>query len=99
MAALNTVGTGGGGSPSPVLQFLGDLDAASIHYEPSSVRPGALMVSVVVPGERWEIEFGESSSVVIEIFRSDGNIFDQSKFAELFRRFTDEPSEDHVTTP
>jgi len=77
------------GSLSEVLQFLSDLDAASIHYELSTIRPDALMVSVAVPGERWEIEFVESSSVVIEVFRSDGNVYDQSKLAELFQRFTD----------
>ena len=38
---------------SKLTKFLDRLDGADIHYTLSSVREGAVMVGVTVPGERW----------------------------------------------
>jgi hypothetical protein len=44
------------------------------------------MVGVTVPGERWEIEFMADGEVEIEIFKSDGEIHDDSIIEDLFER-------------
>lgn len=69
---------------SPSLhEFLRELDEAKTHYRLLSVREGAVMVEVAVPGERWEIEFFDDRAPEIEIFRSDGTIFGVEKLNEL----------------
>lgn len=50
----------------------GELDKRHAVYQLLIVRDGALMVSVAVPGERWEIEFFEDGHVELERFRSQG---------------------------
>jgi hypothetical protein len=39
------------------MAFLTRLDQESIYYTLAHHRDNALLVSVAVPGERWEIEF------------------------------------------
>jgi len=46
------------------------------------------MVTVVVPGERWEVEFVEDSRVDVEVFISPGTISGSEKLDELFERFS-----------
>jgi hypothetical protein len=75
---------------SELTDLLDRLDAAEIHYTLSSVREGALMVGIDVPGEHWEVEFMDSGDIEIEIFRSDGQIFDFSIIEDLFERDEDE---------
>lgn len=70
-------------------QFLEQLSDASIHFTVWSVRPGAIMVNVTVPGERWEVEFLEDGSVEVERFLSTGKIVDVSALTDLFARFSD----------
>lgn len=70
--------------------FLDRLDREDVHYSLSSIREGAVMVGVTVPGERWEIEFMTDGDVEIEIFRSDGEIQDFSVINELFVRHAEE---------
>lgn len=66
--------------------FLDRLDEADIHYSLSSVREAAVMVSVSIPGERWEVEFMADGEIEVEIFHTDGEIYDESMFDELFER-------------
>jgi len=52
------------------------------------------MAEVVIPGQRWEIEFckcGNTSNYEIEIekFLSDGKIYDVSELDVLFHDFSD----------
>jgi len=47
------------------------------------------MVTVHVPGERWEIEFMEDGSLEIEKFKSDGKIQGVEALQELFDRHSD----------
>lgn len=70
--------------------LLDRLDGADIHYSLASVREGAVMVGVTVPGERWEIEFMADGDVEIEVFKSDGTIHDDSMIDELFQRHSEE---------
>ena len=69
--------------------FLDRLDEADIHYSLSSVREAAVMVSVSISGERWEVEFMADGEVEVEIFHTDGEIYDESMFDELFERNED----------
>jgi hypothetical protein len=71
---------------SKLTEFLDELDDNDIHYTLTSVREGAVMVSVTVPGEHWEIEFQTDGDVEIEIFKSDGEIHDHSIIEDLFER-------------
>ena len=75
------------GTIESVLRFLEVLEEASIDYDLSTVRPEALMVSVAVPGQRWEIEFLPTGTVEVEIFSSDGHIYAQDKLADLLKHF------------
>lgn len=66
--------------------FLDRLDDADIHYTLSSLRESAVLVSVVVEGERWEVEFMSDGDIEVEIFTTDGEIHDESMLGELFER-------------
>ena len=71
-----------------LIQFLNKLESCKIYYELSKIRD-SILVSVVVPGERWEIEFMINGDVEIEKFVSDGEIYDDSLLNELFEKFSD----------
>ena len=64
--------------------FLDRLDAADIHYSLQSVRENAVLVSVSIPGQRWEVEFMADGDVEVEVFKSDGDIQDFDAVDELF---------------
>lgn len=72
-----------------VLAFAQRLEAANIHYSVRVARPDALMFTVVVPGERWEVECMEDGSMEVEVFRSAGDILDESSLDDLFDRHSD----------
>lgn len=72
--------------PAGLLSFLNELREAHISYRLGQVRDEAIMVEIVVPGERWEVEFLEDGTVEAEVFRSDGTIHDASVLAGLIDR-------------
>lgn len=74
---------------SNILGLIERLDKAKIHYSIESNRSDAISVYVTVPGERWEIDLLADGMVEIEIFKSDGEIFDGSKLTELFNKYSD----------
>jgi len=45
------------------------------------------MVAVSVPDQIWEIEYLEHGGIEIEVFKSDGYIFDCNELDVLFREF------------
>lgn len=65
------------------------LTEAGIHFDVRLGRSDSVMFTVVVPGERWEVEFLVSGDVDVEVFTSGGIITDAAKLEELFERFTD----------
>jgi len=67
-------------------EFIRELESSQTHYTLTSVREGAVMVQVALPGERWEIEFFEDRQPEIEIFRSEGEISGPEKLPELFEK-------------
>jgi hypothetical protein len=87
-----------------ILALLRKLDEAKIWYRMAHSRDDAITIEVVVPGERWEIDFtdyGDQVQIEIECFRSDGTIHDESKLQDLFARFSDkdEPVAHDGTVP
>jgi hypothetical protein len=72
-----------------VLTVLRRLEGARIRYRLEQTRDDAIAVEVVVPGERWEIEFLETGEIEIEIFKSNGQIFDAQALDDLCARFSD----------
>lgn len=69
--------------------FLNRLDVCKIYYKIIKIRIESIMVEVVVPGQRWEVEFMEDGTIEIEKFISDGTIHDKSELDVLFRDFAD----------
>jgi hypothetical protein len=72
-----------------LLDLIKRLDESKIYYQLSSTRSESVMVSVAVPGERWEIEVMRDGNLEIETFVSSGVIGDRSSLTSLFERFTD----------
>lgn len=70
-------------------EFIHELDASRTHYALTSVREGAVMVQVTLPGERWEVEFFDARDPEIEVFLSDGTIHGPEKLAELCEKAKD----------
>lgn len=66
--------------------FLDRLDSADLHYTLTSIREGAVMVGITVPSERWEIEFLADGEVEIEVFESNGEIYDEQMITQLFSK-------------
>lgn len=69
-----------------LVQFLDDLDSSHTHYTLSSVRTNIIMVSVSVPGERWEIEFEDTGEVYVEKFLSTGRVGRAEALTEFCER-------------
>lgn len=70
-----------------LLNFLNQLEKNKIFYRLDKIRHDAIMVEVAVPGQRWEIEFMEDSTVEIEKFISDGNYYNSKELDKLFNDF------------
>ncbi len=71
---------------SKLTHFLDRLDEADVHYTLSSIREGAILVGATVPGEHWEVEFMADGEVEVEVFRSSGDIEDESNLDALFEK-------------
>jgi hypothetical protein len=76
-----------------LLEFLDQLEEKKISYELSApsckkMRP-AIMVTVNIPGQRWEVEFMLDGSLEIEKFVSNGEIYDEHEIDVLFRDYSD----------
>jgi hypothetical protein len=69
--------------------FLKQLDSRKISYSISRYINDSISIIVVVPGERWEIDVDHDGEIQIEIFKSDGTIYDSNKIEYLFEQFTD----------
>ncbi len=69
-----------------IYEFLRLLDEGSIYYTLAAHTLESIMVIVTVPGERWEIDFGEDGEVNYEVFVSRNGV-ESADLSELFRRF------------
>ncbi len=71
-----------------LIEFLNALEESGIYYKLNKVRD-AIMVEIAVPGERWEVEFMNDETVEVEIFKSIGEIEDESVLNRLFKDYGD----------
>jgi len=71
-----------------LIDFLEELDNSKIYYKLNKIRD-SILVEVVVPDERWEIEFMRDGEIVIEKFKSDLNIYDEKELKNLLENFKD----------
>jgi len=72
-----------------LIGILDELDKLRITYSLTRVREDSVMIEAPAPGERWEIEVMGDGSVEVEVFRSDGKIFDAGKIKELIECYAD----------
>ena len=77
-----------------LIEFLEKLEEKKIYYKLNKVRENTIMIEVVVPGERWEIELNshgtkQECDIEVERFIGNGEILNESLFEELFERFSD----------
>ena len=67
--------------------FLQNLEQQKVSYMLGHHRDKAIMVTVVMPGERWEVEFLSSGLVEVEKFISNGEIAGEEALGELFTKY------------
>ncbi len=72
-----------------LLTFLNKLEQQKVSYTLAHHRDEAVMVTVAVPGERWEVEFLSDGSVEVEKFISNGEIALEEALSELFSRYAE----------
>lgn len=70
-----------------LLLFLNKLENNNIYYKLNKVRD-SILVEVVIPGQRWEVEFFDDGHVEIEKFVSTGVIYGEEEAAELFEKYS-----------
>lgn len=74
------------------LSFLNQLEQKKINYQIAHHREEAVMITVSIVGERWEIEFLDNGDIEVEKFISNGEIEGEESLKELFERETaDDP--------
>ena len=77
-----------------LIELLEKLEEKKIYYKLNKVRENTIMIEVVVPGERWEIELNsygtkEECDIEIERFVCNGEMHDETMLEELFEKFSD----------
>jgi hypothetical protein len=71
-----------------LIVFLCRLDKCKIHYRIEHNHNDAVMVIADVPGQKWEVEFFTDGNVEIEIFKSNGEILEESELERFFKEFS-----------
>lgn len=72
-----------------LIGFLNELEKTNIYYRLNKVRQNAILIEIVVPGQRWEVEFYSDGTIEIEKFISDGDYYDTKELGELFKHYSD----------
>lgn len=70
-----------------LIDFLNRLRGEGIYFSIEQHRDDAIMVLVVVPSERWEVEFFADGRTEVEVFTSNGVDDGAGKVEDLFERF------------
>ena len=68
-----------------LIDVLNKLEEANIYFQLGRVRNGSVLVEAAVPGQLWEIEFSRDGSIDVEVYKSDGNLFDEKQLEVLFK--------------
>ena len=72
------------------ISFLERLESKKIYYTLDKTRDEYVRVDISVPGERWEVEFAaEDDDIVVERFKSVGDIEGEEAIKYLFDNFSD----------
>lgn len=71
------------------IDFLEKLERHTIYYTLAKTRVGYVRVDVAVPGERWEVEFSAEGDIVVERFKSFGDVENEEALKYLFDNFSD----------
>jgi hypothetical protein len=72
-----------------LMVILDQLQEAGIAYSLNRAREDTIMIAAAAPGERWEIEVLIDGTIEVEVFRSEGMIFDECKIKELIGHYSD----------
>jgi hypothetical protein len=67
------------------------LHDSGIHNEIRAFREDGLTVLAHVPGEYWEIDLLEDGTTNVEVFRSTGEMEDESAIERLISEFGEKP--------
>lgn len=70
-------------------KLLNALEENRIYYRLNKIRPESIMIEVAVPGQRWEIEFLEDGTIMIEKFIGDGAVYGKEELEFLLKEFSD----------
>ncbi len=68
------------------LTFVNQLEQQNINYQIAHHRDEAVMITVSLVGERWEIEFLDNGNIEVEKFISNGEIAGEEVLKEIFER-------------
>ncbi len=72
------------------ISFLEKLESNKIYYTLDKTRDEYVRVDISVPGERWEVEFAaEDGDIVVERFKSVGDVEGEEAIKYLFDNFSD----------
>ena len=72
-----------------LVHLLRKLKEANIYFELDHYLDDSISIKIAVPGEKWEVDIDREGEVQVEIFRSDGEIFDGTMIDDLFKKYTD----------
>jgi len=72
-----------------LIDFLNKLEEAKIYFRLGRIREESILVEASVPGQLWEIEFLRDGSIDIQIYKSDGNLFDEKQLERLIKDWSD----------
>jgi hypothetical protein len=70
-----------------LLELLSQLETREIAYTLGHYRPEAVMVTLALPGERWEVEFLADGSVDVERFVSTGELGSDEALRDLLAAY------------
>ncbi len=79
----------GKGTIREIRDITARLDRAKIYYRLAHERYEAITIDVSVPGQRIEIDVLSDGTIEVEIFKSDGTIYDADQIDNIVREFSD----------
>lgn len=72
-----------------LLDFLERLEGAGLYFTLQYLRADSVLVTVIAPGARWEIEFFDDGNIDVEVFESAGEVEGEEALERLFAEAQD----------